>query len=203
MVYSPSVPAATLSSTTFTSNFGERLAVTSLVPSWLWTTIAVIATLLVIEQSVYRVKKKGLPGDKWLIPVIGKFADSMNPTLQNYQRQWNLGSLSCVSVFNMCIYSFEYHACTELTMHSALLFWLHPTTMHVKYSTRQGMPNLVLLRLLKKFFNPTIGTIGDRFRKNIILMESYRVFLSGKVHVDYRKVLNTLFTRKALRYVLC
>ena len=28
-----------------------------------------------------------------------------------------------------------------------------------------------------------------------------RVFLTGKVHVEYRKVLNTLFTRKALGYV--
>jgi cytochrome P450 len=26
-----------------------------------------------------------------------------------------------------------------------------------------------------------------------------RVFLTGKVHVEYRRVLNTLFTRKALR----
>ena len=27
-----------------------------------------------------------------------------------------------------------------------------------------------------------------------------RVFLTGKSHVEYRRVLNTLFTRKALRY---
>lgn len=26
-----------------------------------------------------------------------------------------------------------------------------------------------------------------------------RVFLSGKVHVEYRRILNMLFTRKALR----
>lgn len=28
-----------------------------------------------------------------------------------------------------------------------------------------------------------------------------RVFLHGKVHADYRKALNVLFTKKALRYV--
>lgn len=28
------------------------------------------------------------------------------------------------------------------------------------------------------------------------------VFLTGKVHADYRRVLNGLFTRKALAYVL-
>jgi C-22 sterol desaturase len=31
------------------------------------------------------------------------------------------------------------------------------------------------------------------------MQHSRRVFLNGKRHVDYRKGLNTLFTRKALR----
>lgn len=35
----------------------------------------------------------------------------------------------------------------------------------------------------------------------IILHVSNRVFLTGKVHVDYRRSLNGLFTRKALGYV--
>ena len=30
----------------------------------------------------------------------------------------------------------------------------------------------------------------------------HRVFLTGKTHVEYRKVLNGLFTRKALGYVI-
>jgi C-22 sterol desaturase len=70
-------------------------------PSWLWTTAAIIGTLLVLEQTVYWRKKRNLPGSKWTIPIIGKFADSMNPTLQNYKKQWNMGPLSCVSVFNL------------------------------------------------------------------------------------------------------
>jgi C-22 sterol desaturase len=50
---------------------------------------------------VYRYKKAHLPGAKWTIPVIGKFADSLNPSLEGYKRQWYSGPLSAVSVFNM------------------------------------------------------------------------------------------------------
>ncbi|KAG8702678.1 RNA polymerase C-22 sterol desaturase, partial [Ceratobasidium sp. 395] len=64
------------------------------------TTLAVIGALLILEQTVYRIKKKHLPGAKWTIPVIGKFADSLNPTLEGYKRQWDSGALSAVSVFN-------------------------------------------------------------------------------------------------------
>jgi C-22 sterol desaturase len=40
-----------------------------------WTTaiLVLVATLLVLEQSVYRYKKGHLPGAKWTIPIIGKF----------------------------------------------------------------------------------------------------------------------------------
>lgn len=31
-----------------------------------------------------------------------------------------------------------------------------------------------------------------------LLLKHYRVFLTGKAHVDYRRVLNSLFTKKAL-----
>lgn len=69
--------------------------------TWTYTTIAIILALLVLEQSVYRYKKRHLPGDKWTIPVIGKFADSMKPTMEGYMKQWNSGALSALSVFNM------------------------------------------------------------------------------------------------------
>ena len=65
------------------------------------TILTVIITLLALEQAVYRSKKQNLPGDKWTIPVIGKFADSMNPSLKSYKKQWYSGPLSAVSVFNM------------------------------------------------------------------------------------------------------
>jgi len=69
--------------------------------TWFYTTAAVLVGLLVLEQSVYRYKKKHLPGDKWTIPIIGKFADSVKPTMEGYMKQWNSGALSAISVFNM------------------------------------------------------------------------------------------------------
>lgn len=42
--------------------------------SWTTAILVLVATLLVLEQSVYRYKKAHLPGAKWTIPVIGKFA---------------------------------------------------------------------------------------------------------------------------------
>lgn len=81
------------------------LAPTSNQATWLYTSIAIIAALLVLEQSVYRYKKKHLPGATWTIPLIGKFADSMKPTMEGYMAQWNSGALSVVSVFNMRVAS--------------------------------------------------------------------------------------------------
>jgi C-22 sterol desaturase len=69
--------------------------------SWLYTTLTIIAALLVLEQSVYRYKKRHLPGSSWTIPIIGKFADSLKPTMEGYMKQWQSGELSAVSVFNM------------------------------------------------------------------------------------------------------
>ena len=69
--------------------------------TWLFTSLAVVTSLLALEQGVYRYKKGNLPGSTWTIPVIGKFLDSMHPTLENYKKQWASGALSAVSVFNM------------------------------------------------------------------------------------------------------
>lgn len=68
-----------------------------------FTVLAVIVSLLCLEQIVYRRKKGGLPGPSWTIPVIGKFADSLRPTLEKYQEGWNSGALSVASVFNIFI----------------------------------------------------------------------------------------------------
>lgn len=65
------------------------------------TILTAIISLLVLEQVVYRSKKAHLPGDKWTIPIIGKFTDSLYPSLAKYKKQWYSGELSCVSVFNM------------------------------------------------------------------------------------------------------
>jgi len=69
--------------------------------TWWYTTFAILLSLLALEQTVYRYKKRHLPGDTWTIPLIGKFADSMKPTMEGYMKQWNSGALSALSVFNM------------------------------------------------------------------------------------------------------
>lgn len=74
--------------------------------TWLYTTIAILLGLLALEQGVYRYKKSHLPGAKWTIPIIGKFKDSMHPTMEKYKRQWASGALSAVSVFNMYVLIF-------------------------------------------------------------------------------------------------
>jgi sterol 22-desaturase len=102
---SASIPKSTgsplqyFASPNFLSNF--------LSSSWLYTSLAVIVALLILEQSVYRYKKGRLPGSRWTIPIIGKFADSMRPSIEGYQRQWDSGELSAISVFNMYV-SFFY-----------------------------------------------------------------------------------------------
>lgn len=73
--------------------------------TWTYTTFAIVLALLVLEQSIYRYKKRHLPGAKWTIPIIGKFADSVNPTMEGYMKQWNSGALSVVSVFNMLAFT--------------------------------------------------------------------------------------------------
>lgn len=65
--------------------------------------LAVVATLLLAEQYNYQKKKAGLPGPKWTIPIIGKFADSLHPSLEKYQEGWNSGPLSVASVFHIFI----------------------------------------------------------------------------------------------------
>lgn len=135
--------------------------------TWVYTTLAVIATFLILEQTVYRSKKRHLPGSKWTIPIIGKFADSLHPTLENYQKQWDSGALSALSVFNIFIVLASSNEYTRKILNS-------PT-----------------------YAEPALVASGRQ-----ILCEDNWVFLTGKQHVDYRRVLNTLFTRKALSMYL-
>jgi hypothetical protein len=72
--------------------------------------------LLFLEQAVYRFKKRHLPGASWTIPLIGKFADSMSPSMEGYKKQWDSGALSAISVFNMYGSSYGYILHTRLTL---------------------------------------------------------------------------------------
>ncbi|KAH9846586.1 hypothetical protein C2E23DRAFT_863880, partial [Lenzites betulinus] len=139
------------------------LSVSAGTATWLYTTLAVVLSLLALEQSVYRYKKRHLPGDNWTLPIIGKFADSLKPTMEGYVKQWNSGALSALSVFNIFIVMASSNEYSRKILNS-------PTHAEpcLVYSAKQ------------------------------ILRPDNWVFLTGKVHVDYRRVLNGLFTRKAL-----
>ncbi|KAJ8481095.1 hypothetical protein ONZ45_g2625 [Pleurotus djamor] len=131
--------------------------------TWLYTTAVITLSLLALEQAVYRYKKRHLPGDTWTIPIIGKFADSVKPTMEGYMRQWSSGALSAISVFNIFI---------------------------VMASTNEYS---------RKILNsPTYAEPCLVYSAKKVLLPQNWVFLTGKEHVDYRRVLNTLFTRKAL-----
>ncbi|SAM70171.1 probable ERG5-C-22 sterol desaturase [Ustilago bromivora] len=125
--------------------------------------LAVVATLLLAEQCSYQKKKAHLPGPKWTIPIIGKFADSLNPSLEKYQEGWNSGPLSVASVFNIFIVI--------------------------------GSSNEYARKILN---SPTYAEPCLVASAKKVLCPDNWVFLNGKAHVDYRKGLNTLFTRKAL-----
>ncbi|KAF4623840.1 hypothetical protein D9613_002073 [Agrocybe pediades] len=128
-----------------------------------YTTAAILVSLLILEQAVYRYKKRHLPGAKWTIPIIGKFADSMSPSMEAYKRQWQSGDLSAVSVFNIFIVMASSNEYARKILNSPT--YAEPCLVHSA--------------------------------KQILLPENW-VFLTGKTHVEYRRGLNALFTRKAL-----
>lgn len=131
--------------------------------TWLYTTIAIVFSLLALEQAVYRYKKAHLPGAKWTIPVIGKFADSVSPSMEGYKKQWASGVLSAVSVFNIFIVMASNNQYARKILNSPQ--YTEPCLVHAA--------------------------------KQVLCADNW-VFLNGKAHVEYRKGLNHLFTRRAL-----
>jgi len=121
-----------------------------------YTTLAILASLLVLEQAVYRYKKRHLPGAAWTIPLIGKFADSMAPSMEAYKRQWDSGALSAVSVFNMSVFQ----VLSTQRMSNAFpvsLSWHPRMTTRVKFSTLLPTQNRVLSIQRNKFYALRIG----------------------------------------------
>ncbi|KAF8898336.1 C-22 sterol desaturase [Infundibulicybe gibba] len=133
------------------------------VSSWFYTTLAIILALLALEQSVYRYKKRHLPGATWTIPLIGKFAESVAPSMEGYKKQWDSGALSAISVFNIFIVMASSNDFARKILNSPT--YAEPCLVHSA--------------------------------KQVLLADNW-VFLTGKSHVDYRRGLNALFTRKAL-----
>jgi C-22 sterol desaturase len=166
--------------------------------TWFYTTAAIVASLLLLEQIVYRYKKRHLPGASWTIPLVGKFADSMSPSMEGYKKQWDSGALSAISVFNMYLlrHLIILQSADPIFL-PASLSWLRQMIFLVRSSTPQHTLNLALCIRLSKSFVPITGNV--LFFCQLSDSDSFcRVFLNGKTHVDYRRGLNLLFTRKAL-----
>ncbi|TFY75408.1 hypothetical protein EWM64_g8604 [Hericium alpestre] len=157
------MPSSTSSSPAYTIPIPSLLASASGAAVWLYTTAAILVALLALEQWVYKNKKRHLPGDAWTIPIIGKFADSLKPTMEGYMKQWDSGALSAISVFNIFIVMASSNQYARKIMNSP----------------NHAEPCLVYSA------------------KQVLLPDNW-VFLTGKEHVDYRRGLNQLFTRKAL-----
>ena len=193
--------SASIPSSTFSPPYSVPLPTNS--GSWLFTTLAVLFTLLALEQSIYRYKKRHLPGATWTIPIIGKLADSVKPTMEAYMRQWNAGDLSAVSVFNMCVLSFDLHPrvlSIETIPNAVSSSWPLPTSMHARSSTLPHTLSPVSCTPPSRSSSLTTGKFLC-FSFPVCLLPDhagFRVFLTGREHVSYRKALNVLFTRKAL-----
>lgn len=82
----------------------------------------------------------------------------------------------------------------------ASLSWLRQMNFLVRSSIPPHTPNLVLCIRLSKSFVLIIGK-ASFFASSPTLIFFGRVFMNGKTHVEYRRGLNLLFTRKALGYV--
>ena len=164
--------------------------------SALYTFATIIISLLVLEQAVYRYKKRHLPGAAWTIPLIGKFADSVTPTMEAYKRQWDAGALSAVSVFNMYV-QYAIILLRDSYPSPVLLSWPLLMNTHERSSTPLPMLNPASSTQPKLFFCPKIGMLYCIYTRPFDT-DLARVFLTGKEHVEYRRGLNALFTRKAL-----
>ncbi|GAA5959567.1 hypothetical protein JCM21900_003200 [Sporobolomyces salmonicolor] len=134
--------------------------------SFATSVLAILITLLIAEQTLWRYRKAHLPGHSWQIPVIGQFAESLNPTMEAYKRSWST-PLATVSVFNIFIVIASTTEYARKILNSSTL----------------AEPCLV------------------RSAKQVLLPENW-VFLNGKVHNEYRKGLNSLFTPQALQIYL-
>ncbi|KDE08747.1 C-22 sterol desaturase [Microbotryum lychnidis-dioicae p1A1 Lamole] len=160
-------PSSLPSFSSFSSPFSFSLFSSGSTTTSFWsTTIVLIVSLLVAEQTWWRYRKGALPGHKWQIPLIGQFAESLHPSMEAYMRSW-AKPLASVSVFNIFI------VIASTTDYSRKIL----------NASSYTEPCLV------------------RSAKQILLPENW-VFLNGKVHNEYRKGLNVLFTSQALAIYL-
>lgn len=130
--------------------------------------LTLLVTAVLYDQISYIWRKGSIVGPSMkVLPFMGPFLQSVNPSFEEYYAKWQSGPLSCVSVFHKFV---------------------------VIASTRD---------MARKVFNapsfvkPCVVDVAHK-----LLGADNWVFLDGKAHVDFRKGLNGLFTRKALECYL-
>lgn len=138
----------------------------------------------------YVMSKGSIVGPAWKMPFIGPFLQSMNPKFEEYYDKWASGPLSCVSVFHkyICPHSFlEADVSAAPQANISIRF--------VVIASTRDMARKVLNSPM--FVKPCVVDVAHK-----LLGHDNWVFLDGKAHVDFRKGLNGLFTRKALECYL-
>ncbi|OBA23482.1 cytochrome P450 [Metschnikowia bicuspidata var. bicuspidata NRRL YB-4993] len=69
--------------------------------SWWQISLTVLVGVLTYDQVKYQVNKGTIAGPRLKVwPIIGPFLESLDPKFEEYLGKWNLGPLSCVSIFH-------------------------------------------------------------------------------------------------------
>lgn len=69
--------------------------------SWWQLIITAIVGVLTYDQVMYQIRKGSIAGPRFKVwPIIGPFLESLDPKFEEYLGKWNLGPLSCVSIFH-------------------------------------------------------------------------------------------------------
>ena len=135
----------------------------------------------------YILNKGSIVGPIFKEPLMGPFLQSVNPKFEEYYAKWLSGPLSCVSVFH------KY--CILLGLSLKEFQWLTNQLRFVVIASTRDMARKVFNS--PAYVKPCVVDVAHK-----LLGSDNWVFLDGKAHIDYRKGLNGLFTRKALQSYL-
>ncbi|KAM7212912.1 Cytochrome P450 [Rhypophila decipiens] len=91
-----------ISSTPTQSWFFLQESLPTLVSGWsIWQyVVTFLLGLMVYDQVVYLRQKGSIAGPRFKIPLVGPFAQALDPKWEGYLKQWASGPLSCVSIFH-------------------------------------------------------------------------------------------------------
>ncbi|CAG8981154.1 hypothetical protein HYALB_00005869 [Hymenoscyphus albidus] len=146
-----------------------------------WGIAATILVLLIsYDQKIY-------PRADFQDSIHGIIHTSTLPKVRAYQEQWASGDISCVSVFHKYVPHLLSCWTAKLTIFSYIRF--------VVLASERDIARKVFNSTA--FVKPCLIPVAES-----LLGPSVWVFLDGKRHVDFRRGLNVLFTRKALQCYL-